>query len=1406
MAQFNADINLNVKETNVDKAIRRLEQRLDRLKSKAETIDIAPKVKALPQARGFRELKRRIDEVGKSLERFSSIGVGAGIVGLGEALNVAGRAAEQANASFKILGQTIDFSGPLNSLGQQLSQATGALDNLATFMQAIGPAGQATALGIGVASAAALAFAPQIRGITKDLGTLTGGLNKFGKDVINALSSFETGIGSTQGYRQAVQRLTDTVNNLSTRQDKAQKALNKVNSQSEEAAIIRRTLVGITRRLNDEQRAQNVLLEQATRAQREFNQQAEVGTNLARSRASRADTGFGAFSQAAAGITDQTAIDKSIARARAKRIEQASRALPDVAARPLALPSSEMLNAAERGIKRIRSVTDQLGQDLDYTNQEVANFINGLKNGANEAVKLPNIFNKVNQSLEVINKNFDEATAKAKRLAGGPAGGTGSTTPIQGRTAALQKLATLETKLINEVAATRDKKDLQSYNTRRKRIRYLAEQEKKAADARAKRAESAALGVGFPLLFGGGAGSIGGSFAGSFVGEQGFGGQIAGGAIGQAIDQYIQRLTALAKSMESTTGIIQGLEEAGYSVSAATESVIASYQEAGLEADAYQLAIAEINRVLGPDGASKLSDYRIETENLNEEFQKAKAALDSELLPALTGTIRLILQAKAAFDQFADSRLFKIIQGLSNAAGQVLPGFGDAQRAFSTAQEAGTPSGNVVVPEAQRLAQEEVVLQTLTKQTEELTKQQQKVWEVNDAAREKIGIVEQELIVEQNGADLANQKVYEARKEIIELQTLNKIKEAGLSIDAVSLALAEKKVALAALENARNTALARAAKAGGGGSAAKSKALQLQQQLIKEDLKRTEIGIKYLQIIKGEEAALEAKQSLLVERLAKETEVLELQRQQALENNKVAGDAALINQVYDSRIETLTQQLQLQQQQNAERLRALALERELQQLKADQAFDAESTGLSRELEDIQARVANPFGGFEAEQLELATAQARRYEDVMRDIANQEELLQKQRTDANASTIDPQLKDLERKRQLYEEMLPAIAAAEQAELRMAQTLQALQPITDGLAAGITDFFTSVIEGSKSAQEAFSDMLRNMAQALIQQGAIMIAQYIAIGIAKAFAGMGSTTPKIGTDTNYFGQGFTPMDYFTGRAEGGPVSAATPYIVGEEGQELFIPGVSGTIIPNDVFEATKAALIEDGEVVATDDSEAETASALSANNSSISAPPTTNNNTTTETADAEAEKALTANNSSISTTYNNTTTDAADAETEKALTANNSSISTTYNNTTTDSTDAETAKALERNSEIINNTLRNSEVQSALTENNKSIKNINYGDSTSVNEAFAVNNNSIQSQRLAAATTTERETMQQLMNTSSKMTVSYESTVINQQEYVTAEQHQKGVTQAAMKGRDMALASLKNSVRARKGIGLS
>jgi phage-related minor tail protein len=50
-------------------------------------------------------------------------------------------------------------------------------------------------------------------------------------------------------------------------------------------------------------------------------------------------------------------------------------------------------------------------------------------------------------------------------------------------------------------------------------------------------------------------------------------------------------------------------------------------------------------------------------------------------------------------------------------------------------------------------------------------------------------------------------------------------------------------------------------------------------------------------------------------------------------------------------------------------------------------------------------------------------------------------------------------------------------------------------------------------------------------------------------------------VGPDNIDVGGGFNPA----GRAVGGPVSGNTPYIVGEQGPELFVPSGSGTIIPN-------------------------------------------------------------------------------------------------------------------------------------------------------------------------------------------------------------------------------------------------
>ena len=65
-------------------------------------------------------------------------------------------------------------------------------------------------------------------------------------------------------------------------------------------------------------------------------------------------------------------------------------------------------------------------------------------------------------------------------------------------------------------------------------------------------------------------------------------------------------------------------------------------------------------------------------------------------------------------------------------------------------------------------------------------------------------------------------------------------------------------------------------------------------------------------------------------------------------------------------------------------------------------------------------------------------------------------------------------------------------------------------------------------------------------------------------------------------------------------------------------------------------------------------------------------------------------------------------------------------------------------------------------------------------------------------------ERETVAAI-NNPKPLDVRFESQVINGVEYVTAEQHQKGMAQAAERGRALTLAALQNSVKTRKKVGI-
>jgi len=130
----------------------------------------------------------------------------------------------------------------------------------------------------------------------------------------------------------------------------------------------------------------------------------------------------------------------------------------------------------------------------------------------------------------------------------------------------------------------------------------------------------------------------------------------------------------------------------------------------------------------------------------------------------------------------------------------------------------------------------------------------------------------------------------------------------------------------------------------------------------------------------------------------------------------------------------------------------------------------------------------------------------------------------------------------------------------------------QGIGNAIGGSLVNGLQGLVTGATSVKQVFADMLRSIADVLAQQASQMIATYIAIGIARAFAGMGggeSTTPPstmpggasqtgLGLNINGVDQGINPFGPGSvAVASGGYISSPTRALVGEGGQgEYVIP----------------------------------------------------------------------------------------------------------------------------------------------------------------------------------------------------------------------------------------------------------
>ena len=137
-------------------------------------------------------------------------------------------------------------------------------------------------------------------------------------------------------------------------------------------------------------------------------------------------------------------------------------------------------------------------------------------------------------------------------------------------------------------------------------------------------------------------------------------------------------------------------------------------------------------------------------------------------------------------------------------------------------------------------------------------------------------------------------------------------------------------------------------------------------------------------------------------------------------------------------------------------------------------------------------------------------------------------------DANKSAIiiqNGELKILELKKTRQDEINQAVKDANQIWRDIGMTIK------DGLVDGIN----AAIDGTKTLGEVASNVFRKISNALLHYG-----------VESALIGM--TGGKGGIFSEIFG-----------RASGGPVKGGSPYVVGEKGPELFVPGSSGNIVPN-------------------------------------------------------------------------------------------------------------------------------------------------------------------------------------------------------------------------------------------------
>ena len=640
-----------------------------------------------------------------------------------------------------------------------------------------------------------------------------------------------------------------------------------------------------------------------------------------------------------------------------------------------------------------------------------------------------------------------------------------------------------------------------------------------------------AAGIGFPLLFGSGpASALGGAGGTAF----GFGGQILGSALGGQLDQLQERANNLAKALRGVGSIFNALEATVGGVDDETKRYIQNLENSGQKTKAAALAadvLAEkigvknaeafINAGQAADGASEaLKNVGTVLVSLSERLRRAgenptgltpNGVLDllpPQFRPAPPTPIEDTPEFKnRTTDLKTALDLEKLLTAEKKAQGGV------DEEAIALASEA------VVRKQAQ--IEKDLIARDL--KDNKIDKEQQAL---------KIAAVQERL--DQRLLDIAEKRVNAAER---------KRKEDEDAARRAERERMQRERALQQEEKQRRTQYESAVIANANQA---NLLMEVQQQ-------RTALE-------EGESAALQQRLEDLETIVANQRTVLDIKYEAAYADAKSLEEQQAIFQTYTNQVNVLRNRFFIEKEAIAQAQSRIQLEKELLNLQQQQALRGIETGIRRQIEDANLR---PTGNkAQDEQLQLRIDQIRRQKDAELELTDaikaQERIRDSVTSDENIRKAVDEIGRLEKRLALTKELLPQLDAAEQAQLRFNQALEAVQPITDTVVNGLFTAISAVAEGTKTAEQAFADFLKNIGDMLIQAAAQQIATYIAIGIARAFAGMGSkggdaiNESSLSSIRSYSGVGANTRVEL---AEGGYVTGPTNAVVGEGGEPEYI-----------------------------------------------------------------------------------------------------------------------------------------------------------------------------------------------------------------------------------------------------------